>query len=276
MRSTVSREKVTRPNQSSEKLLRLMEVLSEQDEPIRLHDLAKEADLNISTTLRFIMTLQNTGYVAQDPSTDRYYMTYKIVRLANSILSRMNICRICEPFLKQLVNISGESANLTIEQDMQVVYILVINNPSYISMVQQPKRIGNIAPMHCTGTGKLMLLNYSEKELDHLISVRGLQQYTQNTITSKEALLKELDQIRAQGFALDNEECEPGKRCIAVPIYDYSNRIMAGISISLPTIRYTEDIQNQLLKHLLDAGESISQQFGYYADSLVHNDSQTK
>ena len=131
----------------------------------------------------------------------------------------------------------GESACLAIEQDMMVIYIDVIEGPDSILKVMQ--RIGKSAPLHCTGVGKVLLLNYEEKKIDELISSKGLPAFTQNTITSKEKLFLELDKIRDCGYSLDNEECEIGARCISTPILDYTGKIIASISLTGPVSRMT-------------------------------------
>ena len=90
------------------------------------------------------------------------------------------------------------------------------------------QQVGNSSPLHSTGIGKLLLLNYSEEQLDQMIARKGLTRYTEHTITTKAALLAELDKVRRQGYALDNEENEVGSRCMACPIRDYSGDIVAG------------------------------------------------
>lgn len=254
-------EKSTAGNLSSEKLLGVMEALSLESEPIRLQDLARQLDMNPSTLLRFLGSLQNRGYVAQEEESGRYYMTYKICNVANNIIARVGIGRICLPYLRSISQIFDESANLSIEQNMQMVYIEVINGPHQMLVTRQ--RIGNIAPMHCTGVGKLMLLNYSDQQIDELIARRGLQKFTENTFVTKETLCNELQRIRRQDYAFDNEECEVGARCIAAPIRNYTGKIVAGISVSGPSTRMSDGFIYEKLSFLLDAAGAISGKLGY-------------
>ena len=140
----MNKEKLTKANQSSEKLLYLMEVLSEQDMPVRLQDLTRITGMNASTILRFLKALLDNEYVAQESDTGRYFMTYKVCILSNNVTSRMNISRICNEALHEIALQYGESVNLAVEQEMQVVYILVLNGRNQILTTRQ--RIGNIAP----------------------------------------------------------------------------------------------------------------------------------
>jgi DNA-binding IclR family transcriptional regulator len=251
-------------NQSAEKLLSLMEAMSTLEEPIRLQDLASRLEMNASTVLRFLAPLQRRGYVAQIAESGRYYLTFKLCGLAHNVSSRLNIRNIAIPFMRSLVQIFKESANLSIESDMSVMYIEVVSGPSKTLMTLQ--RIGHIAPMHCTGVGKLFLLEYSRQKIDQLIAVKGLERFTNNTITEKSELFRLLEEIRRLGYAFDNEECEEGARCIAAPLRDFSGRIVAGISVSGPATRMTDAHIHTHLPFLLEIAEQISFCLGWKAN----------
>ncbi len=246
----------TQSNQSAEKLLLLIETMSTLDEPIRLQDLAKRLDMNVSTVLRFLAPLQRHGYADQDPESSRYFLTFKLCGIANNISSRLDIRAVARPAMRNLAHIFKESANLSIESDMAVLYVEVVNGPSKTIMAMQ--RIGHIAPLHCTGVGKLFLLEYSEQKLDQYIAVKGLTRFTDHTITNRERLRKELDEIRQRGYSFDNEECEEGARCVAAPIRDYSGKVVAGLSVSGPTTRMHDAHIYSSLPYLLEAAEQIS------------------
>jgi len=248
-------------NQSAEKALRIMEYLSLCRDPARLMDIADDLKLNVSTTLRFINSLQKCGYVVQDPETQRYYLTFKICRIANQQLKNMELYRITHPFLQQLSNYFDESACISIERNMMMVYVDVATSPSRILMGQQ--FIGNAVPMHCTGNGKLILQQYSDDQLNKLIAAKGLTRYTDHTITTKEALLDELEKIRKRGYAIDNEECEIGARCVACPICDYTGNIIAGVSITGPSTRITMEVIREKLHFIRETADQISQALGY-------------
>ncbi|MDE6893703.1 MAG: IclR family transcriptional regulator, partial [Lachnospiraceae bacterium] len=213
-----------------------------------------------STTLRFLTTLAATGYVGQEKDTSRYYLTYKIVALGHKVNENKQLPRIISPYLKKISETLQESVCLAIEQNYQVVYIDVCEGPGQI--VKAMQHIGNIAPLHCTGIGKLFLLNYSEPELDNIIREHGLGKYTRYTLTTKDALCSELEETRRRGYAIDNEECEIGARCIAFPIYDYSEKIIAGISVTGPSVRITDAFADQWSPYLQQMTRQISSRFG--------------
>lgn len=247
-------------NQSAEKVMATLEFLANTNEPMRLVDISKGLHMNASTTLRFINTLVLLGYIAQEESSSKYFLTYKLCSISNKIYTNSSIREIVSPYLKRLANQIQESACLAIEQNKQVVYIDVAEGPN--QMVQSMNRIGNIAPLHSTGIGKILLLNYSEKEIDQLILEKGLVKLTENTIVDKASLLNELCLIKDRGYAFDNEECEIGARCISFPIYDFTNKIVAGFSITGPTHRLCDSFIENHLPLLKQTSIEISKKLG--------------
>lgn len=257
----------TQANQSSEKLLTLFEQLILQGEPLRLIDLASMLDMKNSTTLRFLTALVNKGYVQQDKETLRYYPTYKICALANRVNMHMDLRELAHPYLKRLSRLFGESACISVEDQMRSVYIDITRETDQTLMMVQ--NVGNAVPMHCTGNGKLLLLNYSDKALDRLIESEGLVKFTENTITDKEQLKAELERIRQRGYAYDEEEREIGIRCLAFPIYNAAGKVAAGLSVTGPASRMTDALIEPRLEEFREIALEISRKLGYQAFETV-------
>jgi len=251
----------TRANFSSGKLLSLIEIMSALEQPARLHELAQALEMPPSTVHRFLSTLQSRGYVAQNEDDGRYFLTFKLCGIADSIQRNQTMLQIGRPFLRQVAENFGESTNLCAETNMSVMYLEVV--PGKQKTLFSMHYIGHVAPLHCTGAGKLLLTNFSDKQLDRYIRDKGLARMTANTITTKEALVEELNNITRQGYAFDNEECEMGVRCIAAPIYDYRGRIVAGMSVSGPTVRMTDKHLAVHLPVLLEKARLFSQRLGW-------------
>lgn len=250
----------TQTNQSSDKLLNMLEILTGQNRPLRLQDIASRCGMNPSTALRFLTALQRRNYVAQNPKTSKYYLTFKICGLAQNLTSSLDIRGVALPFLRDTADVFSESCNLAVERDMMVTYIEVVISPNKTLMTTQ--RIGNIAPLHCTGVGKLFLTQYSPAELQYLLAVKKLTAFTEFTITDVNGLEEELRHVRQAGYAFDNQECEAGARCVAAPIYDYTGRIVAGISVSGPAVRMTDEHIYAHLPFLLETAARISERMG--------------
>lgn len=250
-------------NQSSEKLLKMIEYLAGQREPKRLLDISRELGINSSTALRFLTALVENGYASQDAESSRYYLTCKICGLANQVLQNTDIRTIARPYMMEISSIFGETVCLAVEKDMKVVYIDVIESPN--SIIRSMQRIGNVAPMHCTGIGKVLLLNYTEKDIDRLILKEGLPRFTEHTPGSKWELMELLKTVRKEGVAYDNEECEIGARCVAVPVYDASQKVIAGISVTGPLSRMTDTLIGPRLEKFKEITMEISEKLGYCA-----------
>jgi len=255
------KEKMTGKNQSIEKTFSIIEVMAQSQDAMRLQDIARSVRYPASTTLRMLNTLMSLGYVRQNPDSLRYSLSLKFSTIGDRVKSQYSIRDIVHPYLAELAQRCGESACMAIEEDMTVVYIDVVSGPD--NMLKTLQRIGKSAPMHSTGVGKLMLLNYTDDQLAQLAASKGLVRLTGNTITTLAGLSAELTKVKQQDYAMDDEECEIGARCIAAPIRDYSGRVVAGISISGPVTRLTPE-QAQVSKEIVkEIASRASQELGH-------------
>lgn len=227
--------KLSKVNQSVEKVIQIIEVMAREGAPMRLQDIALKTEMPASTTLRMVNTLLVYGYINQNPDTLRYSLSLKFAQIGSIVSSQFSLSQVAHPLLVELSRRCRESCCLAVEEDMELIYTDVVDGPDNMLKIMQ--RIGKCAPLHSTGIGKLLLLNYSREKLHELIRVKGLTPLTPNTACTEEALLERLEQIRAQGYALDDEECELGARCVAAPVYNYTGNVVAGISVSGPVSR---------------------------------------
>lgn len=253
-------QKLSKKNQSVEKVFHIIEVMASNREPMRLQDIANQVKMPASTTLRLVNTMVNLGYARQDPNL-RYGLSLKFMKIGSLISSQISIRDIAHPYLVELSTKCEESACIAIEQNMEIVYLDVVDGPD--GMLKITQHIGKNAPMHCTGVGKIILQNYDTKEISQMISQKGLPVLTPNTITSKEDLLDEIEKIRTQGYALDNEECELGARCIAAGIKDYSGKVVAAISVSGPISRMTMERIDAIKGTVIESARKVSKLLAY-------------
>lgn len=258
--------KLSKLNQSVEKTLQIIEILAKERAAMRLQDIAAACGMPASTALRMLNTLLVYGYINQDPNTLQYSLSLKFAQIGSIACETVSLRDVAHPFMVQLSRSSGESSCLAVEENMEVVYTDVQEGPD--SMLKIMQRIGKRAPMHATGIGKLLLLNYSDEAIDRFISEKGLPVLTPNTLANKQALLKELERIRGQGYALDNEECELGARCVAAPIRDYTGRIVAGISVSGPLTRLSMNDIQKITPLVMEAAENISRLLAYSNEGI--------
>lgn len=251
-------------NQSSDKMLKLLEYLAAQVEPLGLKDIAESLKMNKSTVLRFLSTLINNHYLAQDSATSKYYLTYKLCALGIQVKDNSKLSTIVEPYVREISQTIGETTCFAINQDDQLVYINVVE--AIGKTVRAMQKIGYTAPMHCTGIGKLFLTEYSEAEIDDIINRHGLNKYTEKTLITKEALLNEISNIKNAGYAKDDEEWEIGTRCISFPVYDYSQTIKSGISVTGPSARLTDEFIEKWKPYLYEESKKLSNILGFQSN----------
>jgi DNA-binding IclR family transcriptional regulator len=239
--------------------------------PARLQDISRNLGIPQSTVLRFLSTYIDFGYVRQDAATASYYLTLKLAGLGSRTKANFPLRGSLEKYVKQIALYFNEAASLCVEENMQMVYIATAEGPD--RMLQTLQRIGRVAPMHATGVGKLHLLNYTDEQLETLVKKRSFARFTPRTITELPALKKELEHIREKGYAVDNEECEAGVRCIAVPVRDYTGMVAAALSVSAPVARldarhgdarYIDDRQFDVdTRFLLGISRAASEECGW-------------
>lgn len=248
-------------NQTAEKLLLVLEALARQTQPVKLVELAHQVGMNQSTCYRFVAALQNAGYAAQDRESGRYTLNLKLCSLSEMIKDRVSVTNLLHAFVAEASALFQESAHLVQEENRQIVYIDNVTVSSQSLITRQ--YIGRTAPMYCTGVGKLFLLEYSPEELEEYIAGTGLTRLTQHTLSTGDALRRALAFSRENGYALDNEECEIGVRCVAAPVRDYTGRTVAGLSVSGPTSRVTDELIAAKLPAFLDIADRASREMGY-------------
>lgn len=249
-------------SQSSDKLLQILEFLAGQGQPLRLQDLSQALDMPQPTVLRYMNTLVGQGYAYKDEQTLRYTLTWKICRLSHQVTLHTGLRDIAAPFLRSLSQTFQSSACVVTRQEDELLYLDVADNPAHALGPLQ--HIGKKAPIHTTGSGKVLLAGMTDLQVERLAERRGLERFTPNTITEVPVLLSELGKIRKKGYALDDEECEVGIRCASAPLYDYTDQLVAAISVfgSIDAL-HDQRITQEVVPALLEASRQISERMGH-------------
>lgn len=180
---------------------------------------------------RLVSTLTARDYLRQDTGSRKYQLGPRLLRLSSS--ARVTVEALLRPYLRELAELTGETANLAVLEDGLVVY--VAQAPSR-HILRTFTEVGNRVHAHSTAAGKAILAYEDRSVVERIIDEFGLPQHTPNTITDPTALLVELDTIRTRGYALDNEEREVGVRCVAMPVL-LDGEAIAAVSISAPASR---------------------------------------
>lgn len=255
--------------QAVTRALVLLEILAREDRAISLSELAKKAQLKPATTHRLLTTMMNRGFIEQDPVSSHYRLGIKTFEIGNAALNVNDLRTISRPFLKSLAQQTNETTNLAILDGAEVVYIDQLESTNIV-IVKMFARVGSRGPAYCTGTGKILLADLPEEELKKRLAQVEFIKFTEHTITDIDELIKALNQIRKQGYALDFSERDEGVICIAAPIRNFEKRVQAAISVSAPAQRMDrERIETEILPLLLKAAQQISERLGFRDNSPI-------
>lgn len=218
---------------SLERAFDLLEHLADAGGEMALSELTEVSGLPMPTIYRLMRTLVNQGYVRQEPPK-RYALGPRLVRLGEGASRLLGTW--ARPVLARLVDEVGETANMAVLEGDEAVYVAQV--PSRHSM-RMFTEVGRRVQPHCTGVGKALLSQLPDERVKEILARTGMEPHTPNTLTSPEALLAELAQVREQGYAVDDEEQELGVRCVAVPLRGAP--ALTAISVSGPSGRMTRE-----------------------------------
>lgn len=246
---------------SSDKLLQILECLAEYRAPAKLQDIADRLGMAQPTALRYLNSLIQLNYAYKDEETARYAITWKICRIGFMVTMNNSMRDVVSPFLRDLSHQVNLGTCLVAERDDELIYMDVVDRPS--TAMQMMQHIGKNAPMHTTGSGKVLLANMPQQRITRFLHEKELVQITKKTITDPTLLIEQLRQVREQGYAIDDEECEDGIRCVSVPLWDYTGEVVAAISI-FGTVEQVDlpYIKEELLPPLLETAKIISVRLG--------------
>ncbi|MBP2656687.1 MAG: iclR [Firmicutes bacterium] len=248
--------------QSVDNALRILELFSQNVQELGVYDISRALDLGRSTVHRLLTTLENRGFVEQNPDNAKYKLGIKIVNIGGTMLSRLNIIKECHPFLAAISRETGESGHLSLYSRGTITFVDKVqgNNPASMTSV-----IGMKRPAYVTGTGKSLLAFLPEAELERYLQTVQFEKYTPATITDSNELRQCLETIRKQGYGEDQQESEEGLVCFAAPVRDRTGRPVAAISVSGAASRMNSR-KEELIKKIRDAAEKASRACGWSED----------
>ncbi|GGR46121.1 DNA-binding IclR family transcriptional regulator [Nocardioides luteus] len=219
------------PIESVDNALRLLWLLSER-RSLRLTEASQYLGVASSTAHRLLAMLQYRGFVRQDPSTKAYEPGPSLDRIAFALLRRLDIRDLARPVLEKLNEATGETVHLGTLEGATVRYLDSLESPRAVRVAS---RSGGAMPAHCTSTGKAMLATLDDAQVIALYPDEALPQQTSKSVATRTALLGELATIRAQGFAISDEESEEGVWSVAVPVGGAP--MPTALNISVPISR---------------------------------------
>jgi len=211
----------------------ILERISERKD-WNLEELSKAAALAKPTAYRFLQTLQELGFVRRN-GEDRYSLTMKLFTVGSRALDHLDLYEAARPIAQSLADQVGETVHMGVLDGLEAVYVLKIESKYTIRMYS---RVGRHLPLHCTALGKCLLAWAEPAALEAALGELRLVACAPKTIVTRDALESELDEVRRNGYALDDEEHEAGIHCIGAPVFDNAGTVVAAISASWPEFRW--------------------------------------
>ncbi|MGH9407240.1 MAG: IclR family transcriptional regulator [Terriglobia bacterium] len=236
-----------------EKGFRVLEAFQGERE-VALRELAARTRLVKSSVFRILFTLERLGYVEKQTG-GRYSVAPRLGRLSSGQKPPYDLSGLATPFLAKLRGRFQETVNLGVLDGGEVLYVQVLESPHPLRMAVHP---GMRGPLHSTALGKCLLCRMSREQVDEIMRKNPLRAQTSRTIRSAAALQRELEKVRSQGCALDNEEDSPGVRCIAAPVLGSDGRVQAAISISGPATRVKPSRDAEFAKALTETAAQLT------------------
>ncbi|MBV9266826.1 MAG: IclR family transcriptional regulator [Acidobacteriaceae bacterium] len=239
--------------------LKILTLLANSDSAMSATEIGRATKLHGSTVHRFLVNLENSGYVSRDQFSN-YCLGPRCISLGRAALQQLDVRRASAKELENLNRSTRETVHLSIRSGLTAVYIEKFDSPEPLRIFSH---IGASVPLHCTAMGKIFLASLPQKEQSQLLASLDLKRFTKMTLCTRSAMADELAKVKAHGYALDNEEHEPHIKCIAAPIWDSRGEAVAAFSITGPAIRMHKSRIRELIPLVKATSAAISESLGY-------------
>lgn len=247
------------PVQSLSRALLLLTRIAEYSDGVSLSDVAQQVGLAASTTHRLLTTLEKQGFAEQDSETGNWRIGVMAFAVGNAFLASRDVGAQSRVIARELMETAGETVNVAVFQADEIV---IIAQSECREMMRMVVPLGSRVPLHASGVGKAILSTLPDKTVKKILESRGLPRLTEQTIDQPAAFRAALNDIRALGFALDNEEQAVGLRCAAAPIFGPQGEAVAAISLSGPKSRISESRLQEFGRLVRSAAQEITRRIG--------------
>lgn len=247
--------------QSVDRAVTVMEILAREGWA-GVTEIARELDIHKSTVFRLLATLERRGVVEQHSETQKYRLGFAMVRFAGAVRSSLDLVRAARPVCDRLSRRTDETVTVAVLEDHDVVNIHQVNLSNSRVTVDW---LGSYTPLHCTSSGKVFLAHASPELLEALLTTK-LTAYTPATVTDRQVLVDQLDEVRARGYATTREELEEGLNAVAAPVRGPDGSVVATVSVSGPSYRLEPERMADVGEITIDAAGEISRRLGYLGE----------
>jgi len=238
----------------------ILELLAQDSQGRGVTEISNLLHIPKSSVFSILYTLHDGGFVEKDAISGRYKLGPKTFELGNAYIRATNLLQEFRPIAREIVAQCNETVHLAVLDGVEVVYLARQEGDEAVRVAVS---MGARLPGHAVATGKVLLASLPAAELRERFCGVRLVRRTPNTITSLDAFLKEIRQVRALGYAIDNEESAKGVLCIASPVINHEGRTIAAMSVSFPLIRGSKERVEATINLIKDGALKLSRRLGY-------------
>lgn len=250
------------PSVAVERALAMLEAVAQEAEGLSNAEISRKLQIPKSSASYILRTLEKQAYLNRDPTSGRYRVGLKILSLSRGALTGIDVREVALPIMRNLMHKTTLTCHLAILDGPDAVYIEKVEPEGFIRM---DTWVGRRMRVHATSVGKALAAHIPQERLEKIVLGRGMEKRTPKTITTLPRLLKELEKVRAQGYAVDDEENNMGARCVGAPVFNQSGSIEAALGLSGTINQVNAHTMPRILEALKDAARHISIQLGYRA-----------
>ncbi len=248
------------PSVAVERALAMLEAVAQEPEGLSNAQISRKLQIPKSSASYILRTLEKQAYLNRDSETGRYRVGLKILSLSRGALTGIDVREVALPIMRNLTHKTGLTCHLAILDGPDAVYIEKVEPEGFIRM---DTWVGRRMRVHATSVGKALAAHIAQERLEKILTDRGMEKRTVKTITTLPRLLKELEKVRAQGYAVDDEENNTGARCLGAPVFNQGGAIEAALGLSGTINQVNAHTMPRIVEALKDAARHISMQLGY-------------
>jgi DNA-binding IclR family transcriptional regulator len=250
------------PSVAVERALAMLEAVAQDSDGLSNADISRKLQIPKSSASYILRTLEKRGYLNRDAETGKYRVGLKILSLSRGALSGIDVREVALPIMRHLMEKTNLTCHLAILDGSDAVYIEKVEPHGFIKM---DTWVGRRMRVHATSVGKALVAYISPERLENILTETGMEKRTAKTIITLPRLLKSLEKVREQGYAVDDEENNIGARCLGAPIFNQNGEIEASLGLSGTINQVNSQTMPRIVEHLKDAARHISMQLGYRA-----------
>lgn len=248
------------PSVAVERALGILEAVAAGPEGLSNAEISRKLEIPKSSASYILRTLEKQGYLNRDPHSGKYRVGLKILSLSRGALSGIDVREVALPVMRHLMEKTSLTCHLAILDGPEAVYIEKVEPTGFIRM---DTWVGRRMKVHATSVGKALVAYIAPERLEKIVAERPMEKRTPKTITTMPRLLRELEKVRSQGYAVDDEENNLGARCVGAPVFNQLGAIEASIGLSGTIHQVNPQTMPRILESLKDAARHVSMQLGY-------------